>query len=144
MVVDANAETKNQNQEDSDGTNNSAESNQWEHLENNTARIRGFGKYLAGKAVQKNKKQLFDEKVVLISKNEVANRQEEEIVGSDIGPNGQAMERRGEIGDPNDGLFSGIDNVGFVREPRDLGELGDEHPSNNPFHHTNSDLVLDE
>lgn len=71
-------------------------------------------------------------KLYLISKTEVANRQEDEdIVESDIGPNGQAIGSRGEIGDPNDGLFSGIDNVGFVREPRDLGDLGDEHPSNN-------------
>lgn len=82
------------------------------------------------------KNKYLKKKLYLISKNEVANRQDDEeeidrIVGSDIGPNGQAMGSRGEIGDPNDGLFSGIDNVGFVREPRDLGELGDEHPSNN-------------
>ena len=79
-------------------------------------------------------------KLYMISKNEVgANRQEdeEEIVGSDIGPNGQAIGSRGEIGDPNDGLFSGIDNVGFVREPRDLGELGvdTEHQSNDFMPH---------
>lgn len=121
-LVDSNAETKNQNQDDSDNTNNSAESNPYEDIEPIVEEGND-----AMRKVKKLKPNYL--KKYLMSKNEVENRQEsEEIVESD---NGQPIGNRGEIGDPNDGLFSGIDNVGFVREPRDLGELGDEHPTNN-------------